>query len=342
MCVSLTLPDLPDLPATRRPPAPPLPRPRGPLSARMIALLQPDPAPAMPVEPGDPLGEDAQLGLYVAYELHYRGFAGVDPEAEWDPAVLALRRGLETRFEAALRALVDPHADTLALRDELEALAAPPGNTGPSAYLLRHPNRTRLRELMAHRSMYHLKEADPQAFVLPRLTGAVKTLVAGVEFDEYGGGDPARSHSRLFAELMGDLDLDPTYGAYLDVVPAPMLALVNLMSWCGLHRRLRGALIGQLALVELSSPLSSQRMVRVLQAHGCGPAAERFYAEHVVADAVHERVMREAIAEAITAEPELTADVLFGIRAALLLEQRLDEHLLAAWRAGRSSLHQAI
>jgi Iron-containing redox enzyme len=322
-----------------RPPT--LPAARGPASAELFALLRGEPA-AAPSAPVDALGEDAQLAQYVCYELHYRGFAGVDPDMEWDPVVLGLRRELEARFETALRALVDPHGDTLALRDELEALTAPPGNTGPAAHLLRHPNRPWLRELVAHRSMYHLKEADPQAFVLPRLSGAAKSLVAGVEFDEYGGGDPARSHSLLFAELMQDLDLDPSYGAYLDVTPAPMLALVNLMSWCGLHRRLRGALIGQLALVELSSPLSSQRMVQVLQRHDAGPAAERFYAEHVVADSVHERVMREAIAELITDEPALTADIVFGIRAALVLEQRLDEHLLACWRSGRSSLRQPI
>jgi hypothetical protein len=331
-----------DLVLTRRGDTPALPNARGPVSARLLALLRDELQPAMPIELGDALGDDIQLALYVAYELHYRGFAGVDPEAEWDPAVLELRRGLEAWFEAALRALVDPDGDAAVLRAELDALSAPPGNTGPSAYLLRHPNRSRLREMIAHRSMYHLKEADPQAFVLPRLSGPVKTLVASVEFDEYGGGDPRRSHSVLFANLMRDLDLDPSYGAYLDVMPAPMLALVNLMSWCGLHRRMRGALVGQLALVELSSPLSSQRMVRVLQAHDCGPAAELFYAEHVVADAVHERVMREAIAELITVEPDLTADVLFGIRAALVLEGRLDEHLLGAWQAGRSSLRQEI
>jgi hypothetical protein len=44
----------------------------------------------------------------------------------------------------------------------------------------------------------------------------------------------------------------------------------------------------------------------------------------------------------ITAEPELTADVVFGIRAALALEDRLDEHLLTHWKAGRSSLRQPI
>jgi len=288
----------------------------------------------------DAFGDDLQLALYVAYELHYRGFTGVDPDKEWDPDVLTLRRELETRFEQALRDLVDPHADAAALSAELAALGGPPSDAGPAAHLICHPDLGRLREIVVHRSLYHLKEADPQAFVLPRLSGPAKSFVAAVEFDEYGGGDPGRSHSDLFAELMRDLELDPAYGAYLEQVPAPMLAVVNLMSYCGLHRRLRGALIGQLATVELSSPLSSQRMVRVLRAHGCGARAEHFYAEHVVADAVHERVMREAIAELITAEPDLLADVVFGIRAASLLDQRLDEHLRRSWQEGRTSLRQ--
>lgn len=322
---------------------PALPAARGPYSATVLARLRDEAAPALsfPVD-ADPLGEDIQLALYLTYELHYRGFVGVDPTKEWDPAILNLRRDLEDRFEGVLRASVSPSADVQALRHELAALGEPLTDGGPSAFLARQPDRDRLRELIAHRSLYHLKEADPQAFVLPRLTGAAKSLVAGVLFDEFGGGNVARSHNVLFADLMRDLDLVPDYGAYLDAVPAPMLALVNFMSWCGLHRRLRGALIGHLALVELTSPAGSQRMVRVLAAHGAGPAAERFYAEHVVADAVHERVIREAIDDLVAAEPELVADVVFGIRAALLLEDRLDRHLLDSWTAGRSSLHHAI
>ncbi len=40
----------------------------------------------------------------------------------------------------------------------------------------------------------------------------------------------------------------------------------------------------------------------------------------------------------LEAEPHLAADVVFGIRAAGLLDTRLDEHLLSSWSAGRSSL----
>jgi hypothetical protein len=117
-----------------------------------------------------------------------------------------------------------------------------------------------------------------------------------------------------------------------------MLAIVNMMSMCGLHRDLRGALLGQLAVVELTSPLTSRRMVEVARAHGCDAAVEEFYAEHVVADVVHERTMRDALTAVVADEPSIAADIVFGMRAAQMLDARLDAHLLSNWNAGRSSL----
>jgi hypothetical protein len=40
----------------------------------------------------------------------------------------------------------------------------------------------------------------------------------------------------------------------------------------------------------------------------------------------------------IRAEPELSADLLFGAGAVLMLEQRFASHLLDAWAENRSSL----
>lgn len=318
---------------------PPLPSPRGPLSEEMIQVLSGGGwtcrwAPAH----ADPFGEDVQLALYIAYELHYRGFAGVEPTKEWDLEVLARRGTLEALFRDALRSAVGRPSSADALEVEIEALLQPPSDSGPSVHLLRNPDLARLREIVVHRSLYHLKEADPQAWVLPRLEGAAKTLIAAVEFDEYGGGRADRSHAELYAAMMRCLDLDDSYGAYLDVVPAPMIAVVNFMSMCGLHRELRGALLGQLAVVELTSPLTSRRMVDVARAHGCGAEVEAFYAEHVVADVVHERTMRDALAAAVDTDPALAADIVFGMRAAQMLDSRLDAHLLSRWGAGRSSL----
>jgi hypothetical protein len=79
-------------------------------------------------------------------------------------------------------------------------------------------------------------------------------------------------------------------------------------------------------------------MVDVARAHGCGEEVEAFYAEHVVADVVHERTMRDALMACVTAEPSMAADIVFGMRAAQMLDGRLDAHLLTAWGAGRSSL----
>ncbi|MDQ4117995.1 MAG: iron-containing redox enzyme family protein, partial [Actinomycetota bacterium] len=195
----------------------------------------------------------------------------------------------------------------------------------------------------AHRSIYHLKEADPQAWVIPRLPGAAKAGLVTVEHDEYGGGDPDRMHARLFADMMAEFGLSPDYGGYVDVVPGATLAEVNFMSLCGLHRGLRGALVGQFAVVELTSSPGSERLVRAMRRLGCGAASIRFYDEHVEADAVHEQIVRRGVlAPLLDGEPHLAADVVFGIRASGLLSDRLGDHLLACWGDGRSSLRRPL
>ncbi|MEV5313318.1 iron-containing redox enzyme family protein [Streptomyces sp. NPDC052610] len=318
---------------------PRLPEPRGPLSAAVVDCLRAaGPAPnAGAAAAADPYGDDLQLALYVCYELHYRGFAGVAPDREWDPELLRFRAALEHRFLSALRADVPAHdgvADALA-----GLLVEPVDGTGLSHYLRDEGELWQLREYAAQRSLYHLKEADPHAWVLPRLWGRAKAAMAAVEFDEFGGGRADRVHARLFADLMTDLDLDTTYGRYLDEACAEALAVVNLMSLFGLHRSLRGALVGHFAAVEVTSSPGSRRLAEAMRRTGAGPAAEHFYDEHVEADAVHEQVVRhDVIGGLLDEEPYLAPDVAFGIDATGHVEDRLADRLLADWRAGRSSL----
>jgi hypothetical protein len=325
--------------------APVLPRPRGALSAALLDVLaRRTPAVGLRAPAaGDvaPYGDDVQLALYLSYELHYRSFGGVDDELEWDPDVLRFRRGLERPFLAALRAGVAGGDDVgSAIAALLVEPAEPVADPGPSHHLLHHGTRDQLREYVAHRSLYHLKEADPQAWVIPRLDGQAKSSFVTVEHDEYGAGRVERLHARLFAEMMAALDLDPRYGHYLDIVPAVTLATVNAMSLFGLHRSLRGALIGQFASVEITSSPGAARLARaVKRLNGDDPAGWTFYDEHVEADAVHEQVVRHGVVAALlAAEPELAADVVFGIQVDALLEERLGRHLLRAWAAGQSSL----
>jgi Iron-containing redox enzyme len=321
---------------------PVMPRPRGPVSTAVLDVLAGRRASAdLPRRPdAEPLGDDLQLALYCCYELHYRSFDGVDDALEWDPDLLALRGHLEGLFLDAVRAQIEGGDDVEAAVDAL--LVEPTEGTGPSWHLAREGERWQLDEYVAHRSIYHLKEADPQAWVIPRLDGVqgrAKASLMTVEHDEYGAGRPERVHARIYAGMMAGLGLDTGYGAYLDAAPAETLATVNIMSLFGLHRRWRGASVGQFALIEITSPPGSARLVTAIERLGLPAEVTAFYAEHVEADAVHEQlVRRELIDGLLEHEPDLAADLVLGIQASTLLEDRMADHLVRSWSAGESSL----
>jgi hypothetical protein len=296
------------------------------------------------VSDSDPYGLDLQLALYMCYELHYRGFAGVDPAWEWSPALLHLRAQLERAFLAGVRRDVGPIEPDHTAVAEMDALSIEPVNgEGPSYYLRDTGTWEQMREYFVHRSLYHLKEGDPHAWAIPRLTGQAKASFVAVEFDEYGAGRGAHLHQQLFANLMDAAGLDSTYLGYLDAVPAEALAVVNLMSMFGLHRRLRGAAIGHFAATEITSPPGSRRLVEALQRLGAPDACVTFYREHVEADAVHEQVVRiDVVGDMVARDPRLDRDVVFGMRAFGVVEDHLADTMIAAWKAGQTSLRRPL
>jgi Iron-containing redox enzyme len=195
------------------------------------------------------------------------------------------------------------------------------------------------REFVVHRSLYQLKEADPHSWAIPRLTGPPKTALLEVQGDEYGSGRPERIHSVLFAKTMRALGLDDRENAYLDRIPGVTLATVNLMSALGLRRSRRGAIVGHLAMFEMTSALPNRRYGNALRRLGFDSEATDFYDEHVEADAVHENIAAYDLAGGLARqEPELAADILYGARALLFLEDRFARHLVSAWEAGETSL----
>jgi hypothetical protein len=116
-----------------------------------------------------------------------------------------------------------------------------------------------------------------------------------------------------------------------------------MMSLFGLHRSLRGALCGHFAAAEITTAPSAHRIDQALRRLGAPEACRFFYTEHIEADAVHEQVMRhDVLGDLLEQEPELAADVVFGIQATEFLEGRFGEHLLGRWHAGRSSLRQPL
>lgn len=321
-----------------------LPTPRGPLTEALLETLHGDPGmmSRLPIpEPADPLADDDfQLALTVCYELHYRGFPGVDERWEWEPDLIALRVALERRFEAALRERV-PIPDVRGPIDEaLRAIAAADDAPSLSKHLMQAGTLEQYLEFAVHRSIYQLKEADPHSWAIPRLHGRPKAALIEIQADEYGGGRPERIHAALFAKTLRGLGLDDRYGAYVDHVPGITLATVNLMSMFGLQRRLRGCIVGHLALFEMTSSIPNRRYADGLRRLGVDDANTlEFYDEHVEADAVHESVAAVDLAGGLAAaEPEVRDEILFGALALGHVEGRWASHILDSWAAGASSL----
>ncbi len=281
---------------------------------------------------------DLNLALACCYELHYRGFDDETGDLEWDPSVIELRTTLERRFEAAVRAAVPPapaHLLACPVARALTVIVEAADGPALSRFLLREATLEQFQDLVVQRSVYHLKEADPHTWQIPRLSGRAKEALAEIQADEYGGGRPGRSHAVLFARVMTALGLDPTYGRYWDYALPETLAVNNLMSLLGLHRRHRGTSIGHLAALEMTSTTPNRRYGNGLRRLGFDGAATLFFDEHVEADAVHEQVAANDMCAAfVDAEPQRQADVLWGAMACLALDARASAALLDSWASG--------
>lgn len=306
-----------------------LPKPRGTLSDVLFDAMRQGPAPNHTIDTEPESGDDAQIALWALYELHYRGFEDVDESLEWDPVILRARHNLEGSFEELLRSRFRPpdkvsqFAETLATYIE--------DHDGPSlaAFVQREADAEQVLRLLGVRSVYHLKESDPTAWVVPRLGFRTQAALMELQYDEYGAGDPNRLHARLYAKGLEACGLRSQYGAYIDEAPVEVLEQNNAMSLFGLHRRLRGAALGHLAAFEATSSLPCRRMTQGLTRLRFPQEMVDYYDEHVEADAVHEQLaIRNICQSLIEAEPGQLESVFFGAFTCLDLESRFAEAFL--------------
>lgn len=316
-----------------------LPRPRGPLSAHVLRMLEAGSPTDTGIECRAEVIRDAdvQLTLWVLYELAYRGFDHVPDRLEWDPDLLRLRGRLEVLFEDELRrsvrGLVDSVRDVADAAEQVLAMVARTDGVSLSTFLRREATRDQVLEYLRERSVQQLKESDPQSFLLPRIAGAAKVALAEIQYDEYGAGDPALLHQELYARALAAAGLDPTYVAYVDEVSAVSLASANVMSLFCLNRRLRGAALGHFAAFEASSSVPSRRVAAGIERVGLAAEVSAYFDEHVEADAVHEQIAARDVCGTWVAEhPDLRDDVLMGAAAGLHLDALSAEDLMSRWQ----------
>lgn len=335
------------------------PTPRGAASAALIELISWPPA-STTTATGDLAtmvnlalatssdlltDDDLQLTLFMLYLLHYGPAPYMDERWEWHPGLLEVRARIEDAFEDALRATVKVPSLKTRTGDDVsttlfeltDAVARP----GLATWASKHATAEQLQEFLVLRSIYTLREADPHSWAIPRLQGRAKAALVEIQSDEYGGGQPERVHAEIFARGLRAMNLSDIPDFYLDLVPAVTLTSVNTMSLFGLHRRLRGSIVGHLAAFEMTSSIPNKYYARAFRRLGYGHDVTWYYDEHVEADAVHEQIAARDLAGSLADdEPHLADDIVFGACASLYVDGLVADHMENAWKQGRSALRE--
>ena len=139
---------------------------------------------------------------------------------------------------------------------------------------------------------------------------------------------------------MDSAGLDPAYGAYIERLPGVTLATCNLISMFGSERRLAGAVLGHLAVFEMTSVEPMAKYSAAAASFGLPSAVSRFYDVHVQADVHHGRLARTRLLGGdLEADGIAPDDVIFGAQALLDVENRFARHLLTRWADHRPSFY---
>lgn len=301
--------------------------------------------------------EHDEAALDVAHRTLYHLYAQsmwspVDAprDNEHDLTLAAVLLRLEEGFRRSLDRLPlpdEPPEQPQAFADWLSALVLdrpPVADPGLGAFLRDRATLDQLREIVAQRSLFFLKEPDPWAMVIPSLRGEAKAGLIDVLLDEYGWGRYDHMHSTVYETLMDRLGLETGYDAYLDRTSHRFLAVLNYQGMLARHRRLCRRMYGYIYLVEAESPQAMGTYLAAYDRLGVtDPDIRRFYELHVTADEDHQRVaLEEMIVPVVRDEPAAAGEIARGVLGGQYLEHAFSAHLLGCFTAGRSSLREAV
>ncbi len=300
--------------------------------------------------------EEADAALEVAHRTLYilgaqSGWSPVSAsrENEHDLTLAAVRLCLEGAFERQLaRVAPVPESPPKEASDVLSWLTdlalERPLFDGPSMGQFYRENATleQLREVVAQRSLFFLKEPDPWAMVIPSLRGEAKAGLIDLILDEYGWGRHDQMHSTVYAKLMEKLGLSTGYDDYFDQTSWQLLAGLNYQAMLARQRRLCRRMYGYIYLVEADSPSSMRNYLEAYARAGVDdPEMLLFYQLHIDADVGHADVaLNEVVAPVVRSEPEAAADIARGIVEGRYLHSLFGQHLHGRFSSNRSSLRR--
>lgn len=299
-------------------------------------------------------GDDGALGeahraMYALYAQNGWSPVGAVRDNQHDPAMAAVLIELERGFQRSLarhELPEEPPSDADGFAEWLQEFTLHrelPGDppSGMPAYLDEAATLDQMKEIVAQRALFFLKEPDPWAMVIPSLHGVAKAGLLDLLLDEYGWGRYDQMHSTIYEELMGELGLETAYDAYAGRSSWEFLATMNLQNMYARHRRLCRRMYGYIYLTEADSPRAMKHYLKAWDRLGLGgnERITKFYELHVTADEGHQDVaLSEVIVPVVREEPSAAREIARGVLEGRVTEGAFGRHLHACFSAGRSSL----
>jgi hypothetical protein len=293
--------------------------------------------------------ETAHRTLYHLYAQNAWAPTGAMRDNQHDPTMAAVLAELEGGFERWLAEFELPESppddpaeftswlEDLALERDLPQI--PPSGLG--TFVRDDITLDQLKEIVAQRALFFLKEPDPWAMVIPSLHGRAKAGLLDLLLDEYGWGRYDQMHSTVYQELLAALGLETEYDAYIDRAAWQYLASMNLQNLYARHRRLCRRMYGYVYLVEADSPRSMKDYLAAWDRLGLGDEEKitRFYELHVTADEGHQDVaLQEVIRPVVEDEPDAREEIARGVLEGRAVHRLFGAHLAATVKQGRTSL----
>lgn len=296
----------------------------------------------------------------AAQDVAHRTLYALHDQSAWSPVdrprfnqhdltlqavMLELEAGFERQLERMLPLPEDPPADPGDFAPWLADLAlarALPGlePSGLGAYVREHATLEQLREMVAAKSLFFLKEPDPWAMVIPSLRGEAKAGLLDLLLDEYGWGRYEHMHSTVYERLMDRLGLATDYDHYVDSTDWRYLRTLTYQGMLARHRRLCRRMYGYVYFVEADSPGSMEHYIAGFRRLGLDDEdVLRFYELHVTADEGHQQVaLEELCVPVVAAEPAAAPEVARGVLEGRWLGTEYSRFLRERWESGRSAL----
>ncbi|MGK4585047.1 iron-containing redox enzyme family protein [Kitasatospora sp. HPMI-4] len=178
-----------------------------------------------------------------------------------------------------------------ALEQRLRAEEADPPDS--ERYLAEHATLPEFAFVAGQFAVDGLVESQSHLGVLPRLPHRARMAVMRVLIDEFGCGNEAQEHARLYQRLMSELGLPTDPFQHAARACEETLAYVNLFHWLASRAPTPDYFLGAYAYFE-SSVLYGFRCYAAACAR-LGIANSRYYTEHLHIDSFHSREMLAAL-----------------------------------------------